>query len=178
MAKKILMVIAFETFRDEEYSHPLEVFLNAGYEVTTASSKIGTATGRFGLEVPVSVLYDSVNLDEFDAVVFVGGGGARAYFEDPNAHNIARYLNEKGRLVTAICIAPGILANAGLLSGVAASVYPSENELLADKGASVSSGPVTRSANHQGPIITANGPEAAYDFARAIVEHLEAGASA
>ena len=45
---KIAMVIARKDFRDEEYLHPKEEFMQNGHEVITASSWTKEGTGRFG----------------------------------------------------------------------------------------------------------------------------------
>ena len=74
------MVIAPEQFRDEEYVEPREVFEKSGIGVTVASSRLGKAVGKFGLEVQVDLLLKDVHATDYDAVVFVGGTGSRIYF--------------------------------------------------------------------------------------------------
>jgi len=62
-------------------------------------------------------LISKINIDNYDAVVFVGGGGATEYFNDSIAHKIVKESIAKGKVLAAICIAPNILANAGVLKG-------------------------------------------------------------
>ncbi len=73
--RKILMVIAFKDFRDEEYFVPKEILEKAGAEVKVASNKTGQALGADGGEANVDYLVQGVDLNNFDAVVFVGGPG-------------------------------------------------------------------------------------------------------
>lgn len=162
--KKVLMIVAPETFRDEEYEHPKQVLESRGAEVVTASVDTGTCTGKFGATAEATVRVAEADALDYDAIVFVGGAGARVYFDDPFAHALARAARQEERVLAAICIAPSILANAGLLRGWPATAYETERENLESHGAVWTGDPVT----HEGFTITANGPEAAHAFGEAI----------
>ena len=166
--KRVLMVIAPETFRDEEYEHPKEVLESRGAEVVTASVEKGTCTGKLGATAEATVRVAEADALDYDAVIFVGGAGAKVYFEDPFAHALARATREEDRVLAAICIAPSILANAGLLQGWPTSAFESERENLEAHGAIWTDEPVTV----EGHTITANGPDAARAFGEAIAESL------
>lgn len=165
----VLMVIAPEMFRDEEYEHPREVLERRGATVTVASREAGPCKGRFGLTAFADILLADANAEEYDAVIFVGGGGASIFFDDPIAHALARSMYESGKLVTAICIAPSTLAHAGLLQGKRVTSFPSQEDDLRAHGALWTGNPVQR----DGRIITANGPEAAYSFGEAVADALK-----
>lgn len=167
--KSALLVIAPEMFRDEEYDHPRQVLESRGARVTTASTTPGPATGRFGLRAHATVSVADAARADWDAVLFIGGPGARVFFDDPHAHALARRVTERGGVVGAICIAPSTLAHAGLLSGVAATAFPSQEEDLVAHGANWTGEPVTV----DGRIVTANGPEAALGFGHAVADLLE-----
>ncbi len=96
--KSALLVIAQETFRDEEYAEPKRVLESAGFTVTTASVAPGEATGKLGLRAQAQMsLHDALDV-EWDAVAFIGGAGAAIFFDDPEAHLLARRtLLERGR---------------------------------------------------------------------------------
>jgi protease I len=51
-----------------------------------------------------STSIDSIDVRMMDAVVFVGGPGARTFFSGSTAHRIAREANHAGKIVAAICI--------------------------------------------------------------------------
>lgn len=166
--KKVLMVIAKAKFRDEEYLEPRKALESEGAGITVASSSLDTAEGMLGLKVKPDVLIGSVREENFDGIVFVGGGGSREYFDSPVAHALARNFYEHNKLTSAICIAPAVLANAGLLKGKKATAFPSSEAALKSHGAVVTGEDVSA----DGRIVTAVGPEAAKQFGQKLVEVL------
>ncbi|HQA04190.1 MAG TPA: DJ-1/PfpI family protein, partial [Thermodesulfovibrio thiophilus] len=78
-SKKVLMIIASQNFRDEEFLTPKQIFEKAGFNVIVASSSLNTAKGTLGATVKPDILIKDVNVKTFDAVVFVGGPGAEEY---------------------------------------------------------------------------------------------------
>jgi protease I len=165
--KKVVMIIASSDFRDEEYQEPRALLEKAGYSITVASSSVAEAKGMFGLTVKPDILISKVNVDQYDAIVFVGGSGAEKYFDDPEAHRIAKEAVAKGKVLAAICIAPNILANAGLLKNKNATCFYPKN--IKDKGAKYVSKPVVQ----DGKIVTGSGPQASVEFGTTIVKLLE-----
>jgi len=166
--KKILMVIAPENFRDEELLVPKQYFEENGAQVTIASKEKGELRGSLGATVNVNTLLTEASVNDYDAVIFVGGPGTIVYFEDEEAHQLAKSFYENNKVVGAICIAPVILANAGLLEGRSATVFPSGEQDITSKGASYTGESVTVSDN----IVTANGPQSAREFAQTIAQKL------
>ncbi|MBM4388388.1 MAG: DJ-1/PfpI family protein [Deltaproteobacteria bacterium] len=166
--KKILMVIASRNFRDEEYFVPKDVFEKNGFIVTTASSMPNPSKGTLGAWAKPDILVTEAREKDYDAVVFVGGSGAREYFLSSRAHKLAREFFEAGKATAAICIAPSILANAGILKGKHAVCFPSERDNLMKKGAIISD----RDVAVDGNIVTATGPAAANEFASEILKIL------
>jgi len=166
--KTILMVIAPDGFRDEELLVPQRVLQDRGARVVVASRTTETCKGMLGAEVTPDIALDQVQGADYAAVVFVGGSGAKTYFEDAKARGLARAAWKADRVVAAICIAPGILAREGLLKGRAATAWKSEQATLREHGARVLDVPVVRDER----LVTANGPQAAEQFGRAITEAL------
>lgn len=166
--KKVLMVIAKSKFRDEEYLEPRKALEDAGAVITVASSTLNLSEGMLGLTVKPDVLIGDVKEEDFDGIVFVGGGGAKEYFDSPVAHALAKAFFEHGKLTSAICIAPATLANAGLLKGKKATAFPSSLPILKAKGAVLSGD----NAVVDGNIVTAVGPEAAKKFGQDLVKVL------
>jgi protease I len=168
---RILAVIAFERFRDEEYLVPREVFEAVGWSVTTCSSRLGTARGKLGAAVEVDVTFADAKASDFDAVMFVGGPGSKALWDDEGAQRLARGFAEAGKLVCAICSAPVILARAGLLEGRSATCFAGDRAELESAGAAYTGAEVTL----DGRFITGSGPTATAAFAHTILERLGAG---
>lgn len=164
----VLLVVAQNGFRDEEYFKPKAVLESVGYSVVTGSVKAGIARGKLGGTAKVDVALSDVKVADYAGVVFVGGPGSADYFTDKTTLNLAREAYQKEKIVGAICIAPGILARAGILKGKKATVFPSEAETLKKEGAHYLNLPVVV----DGKIITADGPDAAEEFGKELVKAL------
>jgi protease I len=167
--KNILMIIAHQDFRDEEYQEPRQIFEAKGATITVASSSLEVAKGALGAQVKPDLLLKDAAVGDYDAIVFVGGPGAQEYWDDPVAHAIAQDAVAQGKVLAAICIAPATLAKAGVLRGKNATVFSSEAEALKARGANYTGAGVER----DGLIITANGPKAATKFAEEVAKALE-----
>ena len=160
---KVLSIIAPQNYQDKEYGDSKSALEKAGHVVVTAST-VKEAHGVFGGVVNVDLLLSEVNSSDYDAILFVGGGGCFDYFDDKIAHQLARDFLDAGKITSAICAAPSILANAGLLDGVTATCYPSQADNLKDHGANYTGQAVER----DGLIITADGPLSATMFGETI----------
>lgn len=166
---KILMVIAENNFRDEELFETKAVFENEGNEVVIASVKVGDCKGSRGGIAEAKISLVEVVTYDYDAVVFVGGQGSEQYFNDETALLIAREMYENNQVVAAICLAPVILAKAGILSDKKVTVTIGEEKVLDLMGATyVGPGVVVA-----GKIITASGPEYSVEFGQRILQVLK-----
>ncbi|MBT4604254.1 DJ-1/PfpI family protein [archaeon] len=169
---RIAFIIANDGYQDNEYLLPKEFLTNKGHIVTTVAKELGTAKGSLGGTTEVNLTLDELNIEEFKAIVFVGGPGAPVYQEDSKAHEIIKQTLEQNKLLAAICIAPMTLAKAGALRGKNTTVWNGDTQqavAIESFGATYLKGPVVIDNN----IITANGPEAAKEFAKAISKYLE-----
>ena len=170
-AKTAVFIIAHKDFQDDEFSLPLAVLSDNGVLVAIASSSLEQATGTNGTTTKPDMLLKDVRADNFDAVVFIGGPGAAEYLHDPLALQLAQDSVAKGKVLGAICLAPVILANSGVLKGKNATVYPTEAANLKAGGAVYSAQPVEQ----DGRIITADGPKSAKAFGQALARELKGG---
>jgi protease I len=166
--KKAVMIIAENNFRDEELFEPKEILQNAGIEVKVASTNLNLAKGVLGASVIPDLLVSKIKPGDFDALIFVGGGGASQYWSDPLAHKLAKEAFALNKIVAAICIAPVVLAKAGLLKGRKATVFSSEAGQLKAAGAIYTG----KNLEKDGNIITASGPFAAKEFGEEIKKAL------
>ncbi|MBW1781924.1 MAG: DJ-1/PfpI family protein [Deltaproteobacteria bacterium] len=163
--KKILMIIAKGMFNESEFKEPKEILEREGAAVIIASCTSSEAIGDRGLKVTPHIHIRNINVKNFDAVVFIGVFGVSEYFNNPQAHKISKEALDQNKILAAICMAPRILANAGLLKGKKATSFPSASDDIKAKGALVTDKDVERDGN----IITANGPGAASRFGKTIV---------
>ncbi len=171
--KKIAMIIAFRDFQDEEYFVPKNILEIANAEVKTVSTEFGTAIGVQGGEAEIDLPLGGLKISDFDAILFIGGPGALNYLDNEISYKIAQDAVSKKKVLGAICIAPTILAKAGVLSEKKATVWSSildrePVKVLEKNGAVYQEEPVVVDGN----IITANGPEAALEFGEELVEML------
>ena len=171
--KSIAMIIAFKEFRDEEYFIPKQIFENQGIKVKTFSNSLGNALGKMGGEAKVDCLISDLDPGDFSAIVFIGGPGALDYTGNTEIKRIIEGAKNKDKLIAGICIAPLILAEAGVLNGKKATIWSSEIDKSAVKqikeyGALYEKSDVVV----DGKIITASGPEAAENFSKEIIKNL------
>jgi protease I len=168
--KTALLVIAQNGYQDVELAGTQNALLAAGFEVTLASKEEGPCIGKFGGTEEALLAMRDVDPLAYDVVAFIGGPGAHALADDPEAVVLAKTRADGGKLLGAICVAPTILAAAGVLEGRNATVWDdgtgTQERFLIDRGASYTGETVTV----DGRIVTANGPDAAEDFGRTLAE--------
>jgi protease I len=170
--KPVLLVIAHEDFQPVECITPKKVLLAAGLEVKIASDLSGEAVAAMTREkVMVDVTLDEVNVGDYDGIFFMGGPGALKFLNNEKTYKIIREAAKVCKAWGAICISPRILAAAGVLGGRRVTGWDGDNGLariLSDAGAEYVGGPVVA----DGSLITADGPAAAEEFGKRIVELL------
>ena len=167
--KSVLMVIAPKNFRDEEFKEPYDLFINSGIKVIVASIDTVPAKGMLGMTVKPDILIDKVRPDSFDALVIVGGTGCKILWDNTTLHKIVQNFNDTKKTIAAICIAPVVLARAGILKDIKTTVYSTAKEHIEKCGAVYTGADVEISGN----IITSSNPKAAKDFATTILNILK-----
>jgi len=166
--KRAALIIAGRNFRDEELLETRFVLNNAGVETVVVSSRPGPLAGVFGAVTEAIIALDGLMVDDFDAIIFLGGAGVREYSDNPVVLGIVREAANKRKVLGAISIAPAILAHSGVLAGVRATSFLTERDRLQMAGAQYTGVPVER----DGLIITARDSRAARQFGQAIVDAL------
>lgn len=118
MPPRVLCLLA-DGFEEIETVTPIDLMRRAGIEVVVAC--IGTslmATGRSGIIIAADVILDpSLKADYFDLLLIPGGPGVAKLREDGRAAILAARFHSDGKCIAAICAAPLVLKDAGLLSG-------------------------------------------------------------
>ena len=170
--KKILMVIAQDGFRDEELIVPQKEFVKNRFKVTVASTSSGEAIGKLGARVKPDAEISKVKFLDYDAIVVVGGPGSRDYlWNNKILHKGLADAFAKGKVISAICISPVVLAKAGVLKGHKSTVFPDpESERELKKAGAIY---IQKSVVVDGKIVTGNGPDAASKFAQEIMKLLK-----
>jgi protease I len=161
-------VIAPERFRDEELLEPQRALEACGVTVTVASTRSGVAHGTRGARVRVDCTVRRARAAGYDGLAIAGGAGAPAHLWDSEPlRALARSLVAAGRPVGAICLAPPVLARAGLLAGRRATTFPSDRAIVELKRGGATY--VEQAVVLDGTVVTARGPEAAAAFGEALI---------
>jgi len=170
---RIVMIIAPRDFTDQEYFEPRAIFEKAGAKIKVASTSAETAISHASAKVKVDQAIADIKLDQFDAVAIAGGMGAVTYLmNDEHLRNLLVAAYKSNKVVSAICIAPAVLARAGILRNREATCYADKTVIgiLKMNGAIY----LDKSVIVSGKIVTGNGPNAARVFATKVLEQLEA----
>lgn len=164
--KKTIAVHLAEGFEEIEAVSIIDVLRRADLEVLVISitGKM-EVMGAHQLKIIADELFEQVNYDEIYMIVLPGGMPGAANL---NAHfglkTIIGQFNAEKKSLAAICAAPLVYGNMGILAGKQAVCYPGFEKYLT--GAEVLLEPVIESGN----IITGRGPAVAIQFALKIVE--------
>ena len=169
MAKRAVFVIAQDNFQDKELLDSKKVLTERGIEVKVAAKTRDKAVGKLGTKLEPDLAIAEIETKDFDAIVFIGGLGAADYFTDDQVLQLVRDFKEVDKILGAICMAPSILANAGVLIGKTVTSFPSEEENLRDKGADYTGMQVET----DGKIVTGKDPTAAIEFGEKLAYLLE-----
>ena len=136
-----------------------------GLTVITQSTEV---TSSHEVTFRTDTTIGELDFDQYDMIILPGGipGTPNLRACSPLMEQVKAFC-EKGRQVAAICAAPSILAELGLLSGVRATCNPSKDEVLKESGTLLCKDKVVVSNN----IITSRGMGTAIPFGLAIVAH-------
>lgn len=170
---KVLIALSPEKFRDEELAEPVAALTKAGIGFDIASTRRGTCTGMLGAKATATLSFEEIDPKPYDGLIIVGGNGAPAHlWDDEILPVLVKYFRESGKVVGAICLAPVVLARAGILKGKKATMFdnPQAFREMKGGGAVLVSQPVVADSR----IITANGPSASKPFADTFVKTLTA----
>ena len=167
--QRVILIVPHKDYQEKELSATRDQLEKAGYIITIASSALTPCRGMAGGETKPDILLKNAKAIDYDAVVFIGGNGALQSASDPQALALAIEAQKNNKVIGAICIAPVILAKAGILENKIATVSPSGRDELIKHGAACTG----KAVAVDGKIITANGPAAAEEFGKTLVKALE-----
>ena len=166
--KKVFIFLA-TGFEETEAVATIDILLRGGIEALTVSvTGNNLVEGAHGISVQADKLFEEIDFNEGIMLVLPGGMPGASNL---NAHNglkkhILEYI-ENGKYVAAICAAPLVLGELGILKGKKATCYPGyeshlREAILCNKG-----------LIQDGKIITAKGPGFVFDFGLKIVAELQ-----
>ncbi len=145
----------------------IDVLRRAGINVTTAGLNDHMIKGAHDIVIETDSLIRLIKNKEYDGIVLPGGlPGATNLRDNKDVIKIVKDINNKGKLVSAICAAPIVLEKAGVIANKNATSYPGFGN---DMG---SCNYIEDRVVIDGNIITARGPGVALEFALKIVSYL------
>lgn len=123
-------------------------------------------TGSHNIAFETDCLIEQADISSLDGIVLPGGiPGTPNLQAHEDVIKAVKEFSQAGKLVSAICAAPGVLGYAGVLEGKKATCHPGHEQYLT--GAEC----LTDKVVVDGNIITSRGMGTAIDFALAIVEY-------
>jgi 4-methyl-5(b-hydroxyethyl)-thiazole monophosphate biosynthesis len=147
----------------------IDLLVRAGVDVVTAGLEAGPVTASRGVVLVPQMTLDEALERDYDMVVLPGGmPGAEHLDNDARIAALLRRMADSGRFTAAICAAPRVLANAGLLAGKRATSYPGHLDRMNLPDVSYQEQPVVQ----DGKVITSRGPGTAMDFTLTLIEQL------
>ena len=127
------ILILTDTFEEIEALTQVDYLRRADIKVDMISitGKLQVTSNR-GITVLADDLIENINLKEYAGIIIPGGlPAAFDIRDDKRVLEIIKKFDEEGKLISAICAGPSVLAKAGVLSGRNAVIYPGmEDELL------------------------------------------------
>lgn len=169
---KHVMILATDGFEQSELLVPKANLEKAGIKTTVVSLESGSIKGwdqnDWGKSVTVDKTVDSVTgIDEFDALLLPGGQiNPDLLRTNKAAVSLVRDFNTAGKPIAAICHAPWLLIEAGVIEGKTATSYNSIRTDLKNAGANV----VDKEVAIDGNIITSRNPDDIPAFSKALIE--------
>lgn len=152
---------------------PVDILRRAGVEVVTVGVGSKMITSSHGITISADIEEAEIVLgDDVEAVILPGGMPGTLNLDASEAVNKAlEYCAESSKVIAAICAAPTVLKNKGLLEGKRATVFPNFVEKLGNSY-------VDEDVVVDGNIITARGMGVSLEFSFALLEVLKGAESA
>ena len=161
-----VLALLADGFEEIEFTAPVDLLRRAGVEVTTASLADNRhATGRSGITAHADMALADVGEKLFDLLFLPGGPGVKHLRADPRVRATVDRHAATGKWLAAICAAPTVLHDAGLLVG---RRYTAHFSVARELPAILADQRVVADGN----ILTSRGAGTAVDFGLLLVEKL------
>ena len=161
-------VFLAEGFEEIEGLTVVDILRRAGIEVVTISIMGKKEVyGSHQIGVLADTLFEEVDFEEYEGIVLPGGMPSTTNLgSHPGVADVVKSFAKNGKLVAAICAAPSVLGQAGVLAGKKAACYPGFEDKL--DGAQA----VYEEVAEDGNIITSRGMGTAIPFGLRLAAYL------
>ncbi len=165
MTKRVLCLLA-TGFEEIETVTPIDLLRRAGAEVIVAAlDNQMLVKGRSNIVIQADAPLAEAGEGDYDLLLIPGGPGVKLLRADGRAAKLASEFAQAGKPVGAICAAPTVLADAGLLAGRRFTAHFSvHGELPGALG--------NEKVVEDGLLITSRGAGTAVEFGLALVRRL------
>lgn len=167
--KRVLCILE-NGFEEIEAITPVDLLRRAGVEVVMAGASGAEVTGKCGITVLADAELKDVNFTLFDALLLPGGPAVKELRVSRRVIGMIQWFHQERKLIAAICAAPLLLKDAGLIDGKRLTAHESTtDELPGNTGERVV---------HDGQLLTSRGAGTAMDFGLEMVSVLQGKAAA
>ena len=147
----------------------IDLLRRADIDVVTAGLDGEPVVSAHNVTITPDASLDDALGRDFDMVVLPGGlPGADNLNADERVRKLVKDMHDGGKIVAAICAAPIVLANSGILSGKRATSYPGFLDKMDLPDVTCTGAAVER----DGQVITSRGPGTAIDFGLELIDAL------
>ncbi|QFT77152.1 type 1 glutamine amidotransferase domain-containing protein [Erythrobacter sp. THAF29] len=173
---KRILIIATDGFEQSELMEPKKLLEEAGAEVTVASLDDGEIKGwkdkNWGDSVKVDLTVDEVAEGDYDALLLPGGQMNPDILRmNDTVIDLIKQFDGANKPIAAICHAPWLLAEAGIIDGKTVTGWPSIRTDLKNAGGEV----VDKTVTVDGNLITSRNPDDIPAFTSTLMSALKMG---
>lgn len=165
----MVYIFLAEGFEEVEAVTIIDYLRRAGIDIRSVSITVDiNVTGAHAILMKSDLLIEDADFDACEMIVLPGGLPGTDYLAaDERLTTKIKEFAAAGKKVAAICAAPTVLAEAGVLNGIKATCYPSRKDEL--NGAEY----VEDAVVTDGIVTTSRGPSTAVRFALELIKLLK-----
>ncbi len=173
---KRIAILATDGFEQSELQGPLDHLRGQGAEVHVVSLKAGEIMGwagkDWGTAVPVDAILSEIDASDYDALVLPGGQiNPDLLRVEPEAIAFIKDFWSAGKVIGAICHAPWLLVEAGIVEGRKMTSYGSIKTDVINAGADWTDAEVVTDKG----LVTSRKPDDIPAFCAKLVEEIAEG---
>lgn len=161
--KRVLCILE-QGFEEIEAVTPVDLLRRAGVEVVMAAVSSLEVVGKNGICLKADVVLEDMDVGGFDALFLPGGPAVMELRKNSAVLDLIRRFDREGKWIAAICAAPLLLKDGGILEGKAFTAhFSTSQELPESRGERVV---------FEGNLLTSRGAGTALEFGLVFVEKL------
>ena len=169
MAKKVLILVE-KDFQDMEAMYPYYRLKEAGFDVKAAGAGEKIYTGKYGYSIKTDGKIEDFKAKDFDAVVIPGGWAPDFMRRNKAMIDFVKAMNDKGKIIAAICHAASLLVSANVLKGRKMTCFMAVKDDAINAGANYNY--IDKEVVVDGNLITSRMPDDLPAFCREIIKAL------